>query len=299
MSRNAHHRPDKAVQTPGRFPPAMVRRDPRNTEERKEKGAGGVLIDLEKERDFREYNPSLLLTGGQIFAPIPGHLRVGALLPFCAQTKHLVPSYFSADIIDFLPTPPISVHMLVRHDDALDPDKYGYFSETARREMAGEIQQTSRKKDLKKNGADKKDLKKNGAEEDALSEEDKQLQSEKDYNVRMIRNFECISAGARLYSWFDVFNCCDEEVGLLVAMLKKFSIEPYVGGRSATGYGRISAAYNLTLDGDPATREEKALLFNMDEGFVLNSPYLAECLDKATAWLKTLTPEKVSFFSES
>jgi len=115
----------------------------------------------------------------------------------------------------------------------------------------------------------------------------------------MIRRFEVIRAGTRMYSWFEIFNASDEEIGLLVAILKKFSIQPYIGGRSASGYGRIGADYSLLIDGDHEGREENALLFNLNEGFVLNSQFLADCLEKFNRWLSTITADNVFFFGKA
>ena len=261
-----------------------------NKKKEEKKGGATILVDLEKERVFRQNNPFLSFFGGLLNTLIPGHLRVGGLIPICEQTKHILPDYFGKEMVGFLGTSPLDTVMLTRRQADDNPDNVRYLSPEAMAEKVAEGTRSANKKALKA---------KNDTEADSLSDEEKALRSEKNYNIRMIRRFEVIRAGTRMYSWFEIFNASDEEIGLLVAILKKFSIQPYIGGRSASGYGRIGADYSLLIDGDHEGREENALLFNLNEGFVLNSQFLADCLEKFNRWLSTITADNVFFFGKA
>jgi hypothetical protein len=97
-----------------------------------------------------------------------------------------------------------------------------------------------------------------------------------------------------MFHFFDIFNATEYEVGLLVETLRRFSKNPYVGGRSSNGFGRIDVFYNLIRDDQ---KEDNAIVISGNEGFRINSDFLTDCSEKFTAWLKKLDRKTSSVFS--
>ena len=146
------------------------------------------VIDLEKERTFREANPFLSLFGGQLpSGPMPGHLRVGALVPICEHTNHLIPDYYSSGIT-FLKEVPNSQSMFTRRQDDDNPEYANFLLKEAWEEKMAE------KEASEKRGAAK--AKKNKGKDADLSEEEEALSVEKEYNIKMIRKFKKLGRNA-------------------------------------------------------------------------------------------------------
>lgn len=172
---------------------------------------GGKALDLAYARTLRELIPLVGLFGGAVGNQIlPGKLTVGKAYPICRETQHLLPAPYQRD-------QPVSIwayvqeEMYTRKDDEKDEHK--------RALLDGHTQQ------LLLAGASKQGL--------------------TDAGPQQMRYYvETFAAGTPFYWSIDVTDPTDLEFEALLACLAEFSKQPFLGGRSAAGHGRVS----LTLD---------------------------------------------------
>jgi CRISPR type IV-associated protein Csf2 len=236
--------------------------------------------DIAQEKAFREKNPFMSLFGGQVKSILSGHLRVGAFIPLTTATKHLVPSYFAQSDIGFLNNDDIvNKCILTRRDDAMNPEHNVFLVDEALIERDEELKKLIEIRGPKTKSNDAGNV-------------DEEKESKK--SAQMIRRFESIAAGAKLYHSIEVFNASEEESGLLIESLRRFSCSPYVGGRSSTDYGRLSVEYNL-IQGD--AKHDGAVSIDFDKGFRIENDFLQECSERFMAWLNGTNRDTVSIFS--
>jgi CRISPR type IV-associated protein Csf2 len=237
--------------------------------------------DIAQEKAFREKNPFMSLFGGQVKSIISGHLRVGAFIPLTTTTKHLVPSYFAQSGIGFLNNDDIvNKCILTRRDDVLNPEYNVFLMDEALIEKDEKLKKLIDIRGLKTKSNDTGNM------------DDEEKESKK--SAQMIRRFESIAAGAKLYHSIEVFNASEEEAGLLIESLRRFSYSPYVGGRSSTDYGRLSVEYNL-IQGDK--KHDGAVSIDFDKGFRVENDFLQECSEKFMIWLNGTNRDAASIFA--
>lgn len=100
--------------------------------------------------------------------------------------------------------------------------------------------------------------------------------------VQMIYRFEVLTAGALLYTELVCDDCNDVEISCLSRMIKLWQLRPYVGGKSATGYGKVKfvniRTRALTADGEEG---EFALDDSKYREFVMkNKDYIVKVLQE-------------------
>jgi CRISPR type IV-associated protein Csf2 len=157
--------------------------------------------------EVRQLIPMVSLFGGSGAGKIiEGKLRVGKLTPICAETAHLVPSEVaSADLPSIWEA--LQIEEFTRRDDA------------KRDQLQPAI------------GAVDRDT---GALLDASSESADAPAQQMRYGV------ETLAAGARLHWWMSLHDVTDVEIALFAAAVDAWrSAGAHLGGRSATGHGRL------------------------------------------------------------
>lgn len=244
---------------------------------------GGVRAgDIAHERAFRDRNPFVSLFGGQYKSILHGHLRVGFAVPITESSKHLIPDYLLQEGITPHADSPVGLSILTRRDDSSNPDFEAYMCDSAQLERDEELQRIF---DSKKNGKSKSKSKE-------TAEEPKEEETEEAKKaIQMIRRFETIAAGTNMFHSIEFFNASEEEIGLIIEILKVFSMQPYIGGRSASGFGRVGVKYHFIMETE---KHDNALTANTNEGFVLTNEFLEKCHEKFLHWLKGYTRKMAS-----
>lgn len=101
---------------------------------------------------------------------------------------------------------------------------------------------------------------------------------------------ELMAAGAELYTYLELRATTDLEVGALAAGLARFAEHPFIGGKSATGHGRVALTY---LDGDGLAGGARVFEADGSGGCYLCA-MLADALEAYEAHLRQLDPTAVT-----
>lgn len=163
-------------------------------------------------RKMKELIPLIGLFGGAIGdAIMPGKLKIGKLIPICAETAHVLPEAVRPEepqtIWEYCQT-----EMYTRKDDEKN-DKI--------REL---IAPEERK--LLEGGTAKQDLTKASTAQ------------------QMMYRVETLAAGTRFYWKIILDDPTDVEFEAFINTLLVFSKSPYLGGRSAVGHGEVALKMN-------------------------------------------------------
>jgi CRISPR type IV-associated protein Csf2 len=179
--------------------------------------------------------------GGRI---IDGGLQVGKMLPVCAQTAHLLPDALAAG-----PLP--DMWNLLQVEDYTRLPNYAQHTQM----LAGGV---------KADPTDALDalLAADGLADGLSTGEDLDgtaaLETGPDGLMRY--GVETLIAGTQFHVWLALSNATAAEHSYFTDVLARFSVQPFVGGRSARGHGQLS--FDLTerrLDGDPAPEQWRDL----------------------------------------
>lgn len=190
--------------------------------------------------EVRRLVPLVSLFGGSGAGKIiEGKLSVGKLTPVCAETAHIVPP----DLVDAAEPRSIwdvlQVEEFTRRDDAkrdqLHPAIQGYAPAELEPEGQGELLTVQRHQP---------------AREDADDDPAQQMR----YGV------ETLAAGTRLHWWMRLSRVTDPEVALLAAAVDSWTADgAHLGGRSATGHGRLRLDVHQWTHSAPTTTIGQAL----------------------------------------
>ena len=177
-------------------------------------------VSMDRYRELCELCPPLALLGGCCDSRvIPGRLVVEDPRLVCIEQQRYLPQW----IKDAVPEPDtcrgfVDEQQRVRMDPMLDPGK--------RKLLLGSEQVEENDRLLKGEKAHE--------ENDALARDDAK-------STMLPRSFECLIQGS-LFSWVVEATCySDLEVDTLHVMLGAFLSRPVVGGKKATGHGRLRA----------------------------------------------------------
>jgi CRISPR type IV-associated protein Csf2 len=197
---------------------------------------GGRGLDIDLARRLRTLIPLVSVFGGAVGNQImPGKLKVGKAMPICAETLHLLPDKYTGPGVQSI-WEYLQEEMYTRKDDEKN--------EHLRVLMAPDVLQLMDGK----HQAEKVRREEGGAE------------TETGEHQQMRYFVETFAAGTRFYWYLVLDDASLIEFEALVTTLVEFSKLPYVGGKSATGFGKVSISFdgwmkiqpNIQMDGGTA-----------------------------------------------
>lgn len=188
---------------------------------------GAQSTDLAQARRLRSLMPHLALFGGGVGNQIlGGKLRVGGAYPVCREALPVLPE----DLAEAAEQTPYSGLTFEKSFSRRD--------DSAVEALAHHLPPPDPV--LLAHGAGKAGK---GAGKTAKTASDKTASEPVPQQMRMTS--ELLAAGTRLYSWIDVLDASEVELGCLVAALHRFARSPHIGGQSARGHGRVALTYRL------------------------------------------------------
>lgn len=232
------------------------------------KGDAGT-VKLDGYREMVDLMPPLGLLGGCAQnRSIPGRLWVDDALLLCEETRHLWPKWVSewmATSEQAIDTCRAHVEEVqrVRMDPALRPDQRALLTDGG---AAIEKRLGAHERASEKNDAIEKD--------DAKS-------------TMLPRRYETVVQGS-LFMWGLTARCLsDLDVGALNTMVGAFLSRAVVGGKRATGHGRITA---IEARGVPLTRPAEMAGQTVDDslGVALFREHVTARAEKIRAWLSAV-----------
>lgn len=227
------------------------------------KGDAGT-VKLDGYREMVDLMPPLGLLGGCAQnRSIPGRLWVDDAMLLCEETRHLWPAWV-AEYMREASVDTCRAHVeevqRVRMDPALMPDKRALLTDggAAIEKRLGAHESASAKKD-------------------AIEKDDAK-------STMLPRRYETVVAGS-LFMWGLTARCLsDLDVGALNTMVGAFLSRAVVGGKRATGHGRITA---IEARGVPLTRPAESAGATLDDamGVQLFREHVTARAEKIRAWL--------------
>jgi CRISPR type IV-associated protein Csf2 len=204
---------------------------------------GTQSVDIDQARMYRRVIPMLSVWGGGVGNQIlPGKLRMGSLYPICKETTRIIPEKFQ------LQNAPSWKRMsfeksFTRMDDGKNDNRRAYLIEGTN-EHPKELQTS-----LDFGGED------NEGETTGKKKNPNAPAQQMRYSVEMM------AAGTALYQRIDLSAVTEVELGAFVSALAKFSVTPYIGGKSGTGHGLVDVEYHWSNDG----KDEPFLSLSQDD----------------------------------
>jgi len=236
--------------------------------------SGGVLDSSSQTMDIQGYwemtrlIPALGLFGGGVGnALVPGCLRVGPLLPICAETTTLSNAPIPESAIpEVFHAPAVAAYM-----DTFQGTRKEIFKDKKYQKLLPSAEADATNKAIS-------DGKKRG----------KKAPKDKGDSQQMIYHVECMAAGTLLYWRVGVEAATPLEYEALLTGLALMAQAPTVGGKAAVGFGLIkieavSMQTPLTLASAPSTSDVPAL--RVGEAY---QRHLAENKEEIIAWLKKM-----------
>lgn len=197
--------------------------------------SGGALtstgsrgLDIDEARRWRSIIPLVALFGGAMGNQImPGQLKCGKAIPICAETVHILPERFvnggEQSIWELC-----QEEAYTRRDDEknenlrqlIAPDVRGLLEDKARSERE-----------------------KRGTDEDVAGETG--LKQQMRYYV------ETIAAGTELFWDIVLDDVSDLEFEAFAVTLAEFGRQPYIGGKSGVGHGKVAIRFDQWIEINP------------------------------------------------
>lgn len=227
---------------------------------------GDQKIDIDQARKIRQAIPVLSIFGGGVGNQIlAGKINVNDAWPICNECKHLIPEQYRQESL-------ISWRQMTtersysRTDDAKDERLRQYLQTEDKLMIEGDNGQMQ----LLDDGDDKKDKKK-----------------KKEAPQQMRYTIEVLQAGSKLWHRIDVKDMTEIEFGALVSCFVEWSKNPYIGGQSRIGMGRVHADYKWI----PAEGEEEDFILVGDIPLLGKTAQETkrkydECLNQYTQYLE-------------
>jgi CRISPR type IV-associated protein Csf2 len=185
--------------------------------------SGGALtasasegIDIDRARQLKSTIPLVGIFGGAVGNMImPGKLKVGKLIPMCAETKHLLPQRWTEgrampSIWDFLQR-----EMYTRKDDEKNEHLRPVIDQGVRALLDAPESRGLTKKEA---GGDAKQ--------------------------QMMYYIETFAAGTPFYWKLQLDDVTDVEFEAFILALLEFNRKPYIGGKSGTGMGEVRIQFD-------------------------------------------------------
>lgn len=180
----------------------------------------GRGLDIDRARELRELIPLVGVFGGAMGNQImPGKLKVDKAIPICAETAHLLPGRY----VEFEPESIweyLQEEMYTRKDDEKDEHKRVLIDTEIRKLLEAE------------------------AAEKRGQLFQPPVQEDTGENQQMMYYVETLAAGTRFYWSVVLDDVTDVEFDAFVTCLVEFSRAPYLGGKSATGLGKVAVTFD-------------------------------------------------------
>ena len=176
---------------------------------------GGEGVNIDHFRTMRETIPLISLFGGAAGNTImPGKMKIGKLLPLCAETAHLVPQRFLPEttqtIWEYCQT-----EMYTRRDD------------------------------------EKNDRVRMLISRPAIGDSSENLPAEKKAAPQQMKyDIETLAAGTQFYWKIVLEDVTDVEFEAFLATIIEFSKSPNIGGKGGVGHGEISIKLDKWVEVD-------------------------------------------------
>jgi len=197
--------------------------------------SGGALtstgkrgIDIDEARRWRDLIPLVALFGGAMGNQImPGKLKIGKLIPICAETQHIVPERFAnGDLYSIWDMTQEEAY--TRRDDEKNENLRWLIEPETRRLL--EVEAATKRV-------------KQGTLEEKPERETGQKQQ--------MRYFaETLAAGTRLFWDITMDDVSDLEFEAFCVTLAEFGRFPYIGGKSGVGHGKVSIQFDNWIEID-------------------------------------------------
>jgi len=197
--------------------------------------SGGALtstgkrgIDIDEARRWRDLIPLVALFGGAMGNQImPGKLKIGKLIPICAETQHIVPERFVTGDLQSV-WDMTQEEAYTRRDDEKNENLRRLIEPDTRRLLEAE----AATKRVKQGTLEQKPEKETGQKQ-------------------QMRYFvETLAAGTPLFWDIAMDDVTDLEFEAFCVTLAEFGRFPYIGGKSGVGHGKISIHFDNWLEID-------------------------------------------------
>lgn len=204
---------------------------------------GECSINIDYFRKLKETIPLIGLFGGAIGNVImPGKIKVGKMIPICAETMHILPDKIknpnSKSIWDYC-----QLEMYTRKDDEKNENLRQMIDENTRK--------------LLSNSSSKTDITKAGPQQ-------------------MMYNIETLSAGTQFYWKIVLEDVNDVEFEAFLTTIIQFSKFPHIGGKSSVGFGEISIKMDNWIEIDSRTN-----LYGKEIDFAIGQKYETHLKEKS------------------
>lgn len=193
-------------------------------------GARG--IDIDEARRWRGLIPLVALFGGAMGNQImPGKLKIGKLIPICAETQHIIPERFGNGNLQSI-WEMTQEESYTRRDDEKNENLRQLIEPDTRRLLEAE--------------AATKRVKQGTLEQKPETETGQKQQ---------MRYFvETLAAGTRLFWGITMDDVTDLEFEAFCVTLAEFGRAPYIGGKSGVGHGKVSVQFDNWIEIDSRTK---------------------------------------------
>lgn len=197
--------------------------------------SGGALtknagrgLDIDQARHWRELIPLVALFGGAMGNQImPGKLKIGKAIPICRETMHILPARYeklaSQSVWDYC-----QEEAYTRRDDEKNENLRPLIAAPVR-----ELLEAKYREEREKRGTAKDVVKETGQKQ------------------QMRYYVETLAAGTPLFWDLTLDDVTDLEFEALTVTLAEFGRQPYVGGKSGVGHGKVSIQFDQWIEIDP------------------------------------------------
>ena len=199
--------------------------------------SGGALtstgsrgIDIDEARRWRELIPLVAVFGGAMGNQImPGCVKVGKMIPICAETAHLLPAWCVDGMVVESVWELCQEEAYTRRDDEKN--------EKLRRLIAPETRAL-----LEDKAAKERD--KRGTDQDVRD-------AKADPKQQMRYYVETLAAGTRFFWDITLDDASELEFEAFCVALAEFGRMPFIGGKSGVGHGKVSVHFDKWMEIEP------------------------------------------------
>lgn len=197
--------------------------------------SGGALtstgsrgLDIDEARRWRSIIPLVALFGGAMGNQImPGQAKIGKAIPICSETAHILPDRFIDGELQ-------SIWELCQEEayTRRDDEKNEKLRQLIAPEVRGLLEDKARS-----------EREKRGTDEDVAGETGQKQQMR--YWV------ETIAAGTELFWDIVLDDVSDLEFEAFAVTLAEFGRQPYIGGKSGVGHGKVAIHFDQWIEINP------------------------------------------------
>ena len=203
--------------------------------------SGGALtkignrgIDIDEARKWRGLIPLVALFGGAMGNQImPGKCKIGKAIPICEETANLLPGRFVNGNGERSIWEMVQEEAYTRRDDEKNEDLRKLIAPNVRALLEADAKEKRAK---------------SGTSNDIIGETGQSQQ---------MRYFvETLAAGTEFFWEITLDDVTPVEFDALAITLAEFSKMPYIGGKSATGLGKVSIKFDKWIELNPRLKPE-------------------------------------------